>query len=286
MPALIRPILFVTVLTLPLCWGDEPQMTWEGPLKKKADIGFGRNRVVIGCRTCANFRQLLPAKEQTVRAELVQGQGTVKLIEHPIHENLYHVLALFEPRVKGEQVVRIHFYWDPSPPSPEEAAAAAARRLAAEAAEVRAAEAAEAEPSGLEPVRTPGISGSSGSVAPAVGGLLGGIARGVLLGQAQPKGANRITWSGRVDGTILVRCRDLSCGTKNIEGRGVSNAQHHFGAPLPAARLEILMAVIEGRGEVAITEQPDAGNQYTVTFEINDVAAKAGDYRLELTWRK
>ena len=104
---------------------------------------------------------------------------------------------------------------------------------------------------------------------------------------AQPEPVDtrpQLTWRGEVDGTAFLYVHAKRLGGENKEGAPVENQRYRFIDPLPSARQDVRLHVIEGRGYVHVVEQPRADNNFTVTIAIEDRQPGSSLYSLALFW--
>lgn len=94
------------------------------------------------------------------------------------------------------------------------------------------------------------------------------------------------TWRGRVDGESLIRINGSNVRVETIRGNGASNGRFNFSSSLPSQPTQVNLVDSEGRGEIAIVEQPNQSNNYTAVVRIRDRDRGAGDYAFRLTWRR
>ncbi|MDX2153348.1 MAG: hypothetical protein SFV54_21570 [Bryobacteraceae bacterium] len=100
-----------------------------------------------------------------------------------------------------------------------------------------------------------------------------------------PVRGSSVTWSGRVDGEIVVGCRAAGCASKVLNGGEVIRERFRFTDPLPARVVAVEVAERDGRGEVRLLEQPGQGNEYTAVVLVRDPDSGSGEYRFTLAWQ-
>jgi hypothetical protein len=96
----------------------------------------------------------------------------------------------------------------------------------------------------------------------------------------------QIAWSGRVDGEVIVECRDKSCVSTARSGARVTKEKFRLSRPLPRREVEVWVQDTEGRGDVRLIEQPSASNGYTVRVLIRDRDAGSAQYSFMLAWQR
>lgn len=97
---------------------------------------------------------------------------------------------------------------------------------------------------------------------------------------------DRLKWSGRVDNEVIVACSASQCSSTAIAGAPVMHESAKFSRPLPQSDVAVNVQTLEGRGEVAIIEQPSERNGFTTRVRIRDGDPGASDYAFALTWRR
>jgi hypothetical protein len=99
-------------------------------------------------------------------------------------------------------------------------------------------------------------------------------------------GGETFTWRGRVDGEAIVRIRSSEAVAETISGAAVNRQQFRYSSPLPSQKTQVSLVIPEGRGEIALLEQPSAKNNYTAAVRIRDAQRGESDYRFTLTWER
>lgn len=94
----------------------------------------------------------------------------------------------------------------------------------------------------------------------------------------------RIAWSGRVEGEILVRCRVDRCESETVSGQPAGREKFRFTGKLPEREAEVALDYTTGRGDIRLIAQPSARNGYAAVVRIRDHPAGAGDYSFVLSW--
>lgn len=100
------------------------------------------------------------------------------------------------------------------------------------------------------------------------------------------QGAERLWWSGRVDGEAIINCHRETCEAENIQGQPVTRERFRFTRALPAQRVLVSLEDKQGRGEVRLLEQPHEENGYRARVLIRDPQSGPGDYSFVLSWSR
>ncbi len=121
----------------------------------------------------------------------------------------------------------------------------------------------------------------------AAGGFFGGSRVEPPRRPAYDSGrGERLTWSGRIDGEVIVSCRGDSCEPELVRGQPVVRDRFQFSRPLPAQEVAVSLEETGGRGEIRLVEQPAERNGYTAKVLIRDSQGGAGDYSFTLAWAR
>lgn len=113
-------------------------------------------------------------------------------------------------------------------------------------------------------------------------GVLIGLIFGAGALAAQP--APQFVWEGQVDGTVVLHILADKVQVETKKGFPAQNERPQFFAPLPDSRQNARLEVREGRGQVRITQQPTAENDYTLDVTINDLQDGSSFYSIALFW--
>lgn len=96
----------------------------------------------------------------------------------------------------------------------------------------------------------------------------------------------RAYWRGMVDNVVRVSIQGKNLYAQTISGRDYGEGNFSFTAPLPSDKdSQIGVDKKNGRGSVAIIQQPNISNNYTAIIEIRDTDGGAKEYNLEIYWR-
>jgi hypothetical protein len=81
---------------------------------------------------------------------------------------------------------------------------------------------------------------------------------------------------------IKIQGSDLSIET--VSGRSYGEGTFSFTSPLPETEVSVGVNKKEGRGTVAVMQQPNSENDFTAIVEIRDTKGGAKEYQLEIFW--
>ncbi|MDX2031898.1 MAG: BON domain-containing protein [Blastocatellia bacterium] len=94
-----------------------------------------------------------------------------------------------------------------------------------------------------------------------------------------------VAWSGTVDGVDEIVIAGGSASVRHLNGVPPRDVKTSFSAPVPRSPVNVKLLSINGRGAIAITQQPSAANGYTTIVRVDD-SGKGGDklYQFTLRW--
>ncbi len=104
-----------------------------------------------------------------------------------------------------------------------------------------------------------------------------------VIAQAERKDG-RVYWRGSVDDKVHLVIKGLTLEVKTVTGRAAAPGNHSFTARLPRVPVTVVGARVEGRGRIAVIQQPTAENDFTAIVEITDDRGGAGEYLLDISW--
>jgi hypothetical protein len=99
---------------------------------------------------------------------------------------------------------------------------------------------------------------------------------------AVPIDRQLFTWTGRVDREVVITMRGRDIRTSGPDA-GLPN-RARVESPLPQARGDVLVRLVDGRGSADVIEQPSARNGYITRIRIRDPRGGADSYRLTAYW--
>jgi hypothetical protein len=99
----------------------QPQLVWEGEVDAVSVIHVRGNRLDVEDRQGApvqrdryRFSDRLPDARQTVNLQVVQGRGSVRVLNQPDIANNFTLSVMIEDRVSGRGFYSLAFFWQPS----------------------------------------------------------------------------------------------------------------------------------------------------------------------------
>ena len=100
-------------------------------------------------------------------------------------------------------------------------------------------------------------------------------------GQIAP---GKVFWRGMVDDKVQLVIKGLTVETKTVSGRAMEAGDFSFTTPLPRENVKVSALRKDGRGTVAVVQQPDSSNDFTAIVEITDSRGGAADHLIEISW--
>jgi hypothetical protein len=97
--------------------------------------------------------------------------------------------------------------------------------------------------------------------------------------------SGRVFWRGTVDDVVRIKIQGSDLSIETVSGRSYSEGSFSFTSPLPDAEVAVGVNKKEGRGTVAVVQQPNSENDFTAIVEIRDTKGGAKEYQLEIFWQ-
>jgi hypothetical protein len=115
-----RPLALLALAACALAGAQEqPQLAWEGVVDGTSVLSIRGNRVQIEDREGLpvqrqrfRFFERLPDSRQTVRMEVREGRGRVRIVQQPRLENNYVLAVSIEDHQGGASFYSLEFFWD------------------------------------------------------------------------------------------------------------------------------------------------------------------------------
>jgi hypothetical protein len=109
----------------------------------------------------------------------------------------------------------------------------------------------------------------------------------IAFGAATPlpaQGRPLFTWSGHVDREVQITMRGRDVWTSGAERDDQRYNRVRVASPLPQSDGYVRVESIDGRGDFAVVQQPNARNNFTTVVRVRDRGAGADNYRLAAYW--
>ncbi len=94
----------------------------------------------------------------------------------------------------------------------------------------------------------------------------------------------QFVWQGQVDGIAILHLRGKNLAVQIQQGDPVQRQQFHFSDALPDTGQNVRLEVLEGRGSVQVTDQPNIENHYSLSVAIEDRQPGSAFYSIALYW--
>lgn len=110
----------------------------------------------------------------------------------------------------------------------------------------------------------------------------------LILGAAHTLAAQShqlYTWTGRVDREIQIAMRGREVWTRASDRDDKGQSRTRVSSALPHAAGYVRAEIRDGRGEVAVVQQPSARNNYTAIVRVRDRSGGSDRYRINVYWQ-
>lgn len=98
-------------------------------------------------------------------------------------------------------------------------------------------------------------------------------------------GRELFEWRGSVDREVQIVMRGDRVWTNTVGRTEPNNERSRTMSMLPRQQGEVVVRVVDGRGDVDVIQQPTARNSYTTIVRIRDQRAGSDGYRLAAYWQ-
>ncbi len=269
----------VAVAARPAAAQDRVLFRWEGRVDREAALVMRGSRVSVpgGVFTGASPRDLdvrssLPEADGVVRLRVDRGRGAVDVVEQPSAANGYTARVRVRDDQAGADDYRLTAYWQPTGGSvaggrwgswdDDRDDRRDERRREREA---RRRERDERRRDRDDRRRDDDRGWGWGRDGRDAGGS------GVLR------------WSGRVDALEEIRIRGRRAESRTLSGEAAYDVRSRLVGSLPRDGY-VRVRRADGRGQVAVVQQPSAANDYTAVLRVVDRQRGAGSYDIEVEW--
>ncbi len=92
------------------------------------------------------------------------------------------------------------------------------------------------------------------------------------------------TWSGRVDDRANIILRGNTIYAENVSGNLTQTTYQNVNGALPRRAATINVRRTDGRGNVAVFQQPSNFNNFTAIVQIYDSKSGSDNYKIDITW--
>ena len=93
-------------------------------------------------------------------------------------------------------------------------------------------------------------------------------------------------WSGNIDNEVEIRIQNGRAETRTLSGAQPTSVRVSGGnTTVPRSNAQINVVLNQGRGQIAVVQQPTQWNNYTTVVRIRDPQGGYGYYDFDLTWQ-
>jgi hypothetical protein len=112
------------------------------------------------------------------------------------------------------------------------------------------------------------------------------VGRGRLGGRDDDRNVDgMLRWTGAVDDEAEIRIQGRNVETRTLSGNGTRDVRSNInGRPLPRRDLQVRVRQRQGRGTVAVVQQPGQWNGYTAVLRVRDRQSGFGYYDFDVIW--
>ncbi len=249
-----------------------PLFEWQGRVDREVELVMrGRSLRVQNVNWLERLRErprvyeVLPRQDGYVVVRRLDGRGRVDVIEQPDRDNGYTAVIRIRDDRPGADDYRIQAFWQPrggwggwNGPGP-------------------------GRDRDRDGDRDRDDRGSNGGWNNG-GWTNGGWNNGGWNGGGSYNGHGTLHWSGGVDDQVELRIQGRDVQFMNVSGNGTRDVRSSMDGALPRRDVSLHVDKHEGRGQVAVVQQPSAWNGYTAIVRIRDGRSGMGYYDFDVTW--
>jgi hypothetical protein len=92
-------------------------------------------------------------------------------------------------------------------------------------------------------------------------------------------------WNGRVDREVQITMRGGQLATRGIGNAETGRVRSKVFSQIPRRDGEVVVEVLNGRGDVSVVQQPSPQNGYTAAIRVTDRSGGADNYRIAAYWQ-
>jgi hypothetical protein len=244
---------------------------WNGSVDREVQITMRGNRVwtnSIGSTETGRYNAramgTMPQQNGQVVVQLVSGRGDVDVIQQPTARNGYSTTVRIRDPRGGSDRYRVVAYYEGYGTSNGEVYGRGRRD------------------DDIRRGNDRGVYGNNGN----------NDNRGVYGNNNGVYGNNGVTgnsmmhWTGNVDDELEIRMQNGRVDYRTIHGNQPTSIRvNDVGSQMPRSNASLSVVQHQGRGNVAVIEQPTAWNGYTTVIRVKDPQGGYGYYDFDLVWR-
>jgi hypothetical protein len=96
---------------------QQPQLTWEGEVNGPTRLVIQGERVEVSGNSDVDrpnyrFFEPMPDRATNVTAQVVQGRGTVRVVEQPYRDNGFRTVVAVNPRGRQREFMTVNVFWE------------------------------------------------------------------------------------------------------------------------------------------------------------------------------
>jgi hypothetical protein len=99
------------------------------------------------------------------------------------------------------------------------------------------------------------------------------------------QGQELFEWTGRVDREVQIVMRGNSVSTNRVGPTESGRMNARAMSAMPRANGQVMVRVLNGRGNVDVIQQPSVANGFTTVVRVQDPRAGQDDYRIVAYWQ-
>jgi hypothetical protein len=249
---LVLPLLAVLALPLSLSAQETQLFNWTGRVDREVRLTMRARTVATNASRGEDYRgrfnsiNELPRMDGTVRVAVINGRGDVSVIQQPNASNNYQAVIRVVDRSSGADRYQVTAFFTPS-----------------------------------------NTAGNNGGVWNRGNDNNNNDDR---YNNGQGRGRNQTVvmhWTGTVDANAEIRWQGNTVRQRSLDGASLRNVRSSVDGNMNNGRArrsaQAAIAMREGRGQVAIIQQPTRENNYTTIIRINDPQGGAARYTFDVT---
>lgn len=98
-------------------------------------------------------------------------------------------------------------------------------------------------------------------------------------------GTELFEWTGRVDREVQIVMRGSDVWTNNVGATEYPRARSRTYTRIPSSNGQVVVQLLDGRGDVDVIQQPSRRNDYTTIVRVRDPRSGSDSYRLAAYWQ-
>ena len=231
---------------------------WTGQVDREVQITMRGSQLSTNAigpaepgRARARAYSTLPRRDGQVQLQVVNGRGSVNIVQQPNPQNGYTMVVRVNDPTAGSAPYRIIGYWQGSSNG-----------------DVYRNNRGRGDRDRHDNRDNNGRNGNNG-----------------VYGNGRPN-ESMLHWSGNVDGELEIRIQNGRVTYRNLSGAQPTSIQSNAGyMNVPRTDASVGVVQNQGRGSVSVLQQPSARNGYATVLRVRDPQAGYGYYDFDLMWQ-